>query len=82
MHHRLAALAEPIARMAALRKDVGRPGRVEVTFWGPVRSHQDMARYEAAGVDRVLARPWRSDEEPVEGVRRFAAELLGVPSAG
>jgi len=82
MNHRLDELAGPIARMAAIREEAGRPGRVEVTFWGPVRSAADLARYEEAGVDRVLARPWRRDEGPVEGVRRFAAELLGVPSAG
>jgi len=40
-----------------------------------VRSEEDLARYEAAGVDRVLARPWRRDEDPVEGVRRMAGLL-------
>jgi probable F420-dependent oxidoreductase len=80
MNHHLSELAEPIARIAALREAAGRPGRTEVTFWGPVRSPSDFDRYADAGVDRVLARPWRRDEDPVEGVRRFAAELLGVPS--
>jgi hypothetical protein len=51
---------------------------VEVTFWGPIRRAQDVQRYAEAGVDRVLARPWRLDEDPVAGVRRFAAELLPV----
>ncbi len=76
MNHRLDELAAPIARMAELRATAGRPGRVEVTFWGPVRDPSDFARYAAAGVDRVLARPWRRDEDPVEGVRRFGSELL------
>jgi probable F420-dependent oxidoreductase len=82
MNHRLSELGAPIERLAALRASAGRPGRVEVTFWGPVRSAADLDRYAAAGVDRVLARPWRRDEEPVAGVRRLAAELRGVPSGG
>ena len=82
MNHHLTSLADPIARMASLRADAGRAGRVEVSFWGPVRSASDLERYAAAGVDRVLARPWRRDEDPVEGVRRFANEVLGVPSRG
>jgi probable F420-dependent oxidoreductase len=82
MNHRLSELAAPIARMAVVRAEARRPGRVEVTFWGPVRSVADLDRYAEAGVDRVLARPWRREEDPVEGVRRFAIELLGVPSAG
>ena len=78
MNHRLEELAGPITRMAGLRSAAGRPGRVEVTFWGPIRRAQDVQRYAEAGVDRVLARPWRLDEDPVAGVRRFAAELLPV----
>ena len=83
MNHRLADLAAPIADIARMRAAAGRPGRTEVTFWGPVRSPADFDRYAEAGVDRVLARPWHRDEDPVEGVRRFARELLGarVPSA-
>jgi probable F420-dependent oxidoreductase len=85
MNHRLEQLAEPIARMAELRAGIGRPGRVEVTFWGPVRDATDFDRYAAAGVDRVLTRPWRRTEEPLDGIRRFAEELLperGLPSRG
>jgi len=82
MNHRLPDLAAPIAQLAEARAAAGRPGKVEVTFWGPVRSPEDLSRYADAGVDRVLARPWRRDEDPVAGVRRFAAELRGVPSAG
>ena len=82
MNHRLEELAGPIAHIARLREAAGRSGRTEVTFWGPVRSPADFGRYAEAGVDRVLARPWRRDEGPVEGVRRFAHELLGVRSPG
>jgi hypothetical protein len=49
-----------------------------VTFWGPAREPADFARYAAAGVDRVLTRPWRRAEDPVEGVRRFARDLLAA----
>jgi probable F420-dependent oxidoreductase len=76
MNHRLDELAGPIARMAELRAAAGRPGTVEVTFWGPIHHPSDVQRYTDAGVHRVLARPWRRDEDPVEGVHRFAAELL------
>jgi probable F420-dependent oxidoreductase len=78
MNHRLDELAEPISTMAALRSAAGRAGRVEVTFWGPAREPADFARYAAAGVDRVLTRPWRRSEDPVEGVRRFARDLLAA----
>jgi probable F420-dependent oxidoreductase len=76
MNHRLDQLAEPISTMAAHRSAAGRAGRVEVTFWGPAREPADFTRYAAAGVDRVLTRPWRRSENPVEGVRRFARDLL------
>jgi len=79
MNHRLDELAAPIARMAALRAAAGRREPVEVTFWGPVRDPSDLRRYADAGVHRVLVRPWRRGEDPLDGVRRFAAELL--PSA-
>jgi probable F420-dependent oxidoreductase len=78
MNHRLDELADPISTMAALRTAAGRTGRVEVTFWGPAREPADFARYAAAGVDRVLTRPWRRSEDPVEGVRRFARDLLAA----
>jgi probable F420-dependent oxidoreductase len=76
MNHRIDKLAEPISTMAALRSAAGRAGRVEVTFWGPARAPDDFSRYAAAGVDRILTRPWRRTEDPVEGVRRFARDLL------
>jgi len=76
MNHRLEELGPAVARIAELRARAGRERPVEVTFWGPVRNAADLDRYTRAGVDRVLVRPWRSGQDPTEGLQRLAELAL------
>jgi hypothetical protein len=39
-------------------------------------SPADLERYSEAGVDRVIVRPWRRSREAIDGMRRFADEIL------
>ena len=43
-----------------------------VTVGGEVATHADVARYEAAGVDRLMVSPWSRTREAVAGLRAFA----------
>jgi alkanesulfonate monooxygenase SsuD/methylene tetrahydromethanopterin reductase-like flavin-dependent oxidoreductase (luciferase family) len=69
LDHTPESVAEPIARLAELRGD-GSP--LEITVGGEVRSPEDVARFEEAGVHRLLVSPWRRSREALDGLRRFA----------
>jgi probable F420-dependent oxidoreductase len=71
--HSPESVAGPINRIAELRED--RP-RVEITIGGDVRTPDDVKRFEAAGVDRLIVSPWRKSPEAIDGLRRFAEALL------
>jgi probable F420-dependent oxidoreductase len=77
MAHTFESAAEQIV---LLRTYLGEHGRDAATFQivlgGPVNSRDDIERWEALGVTRMIVSPWRRSPEAVEGVRRFA-ELLG-----
>jgi probable F420-dependent oxidoreductase len=76
MNHALDELAPALARIAELRAAAGRDGRTEVTISHAVDSASDVARLEAAGVDRVFVRPWGRSSGAIEGIRRFAADFM------
>ena len=76
MNHSLEALPASIAKLAELRAAAGREGRVEVTTHFPVSEPSDVERYAAAGVDRVLVRPWKRSSEALEGMKRFAERFI------
>jgi probable F420-dependent oxidoreductase len=77
MAHTFETAAEQIE---LLRKYLGEQGRDAATFQivlgGPVSSRDDVVRWEAVGVTRMIVSPWRRSPEAVDGVRKFA-ELLG-----
>lgn len=71
------AAAARVARLRALRRDAGREGlRFEVTLGGGVRETGDLARWEDAGVDRLVISPWQRSRDCIEGLRRAADRLL------
>ena len=76
MNHPLEAIPPAVARLAELRAASGRPGKVEVTVGGSIASADDAARFAEAGVDRVIVRPWTSSKTALEGIRRFAEEVM------
>ena len=70
------SVATPVKRLRALREELGRDGRFEVTVGGPVSTPEDVARWEEAGVDRLLVSPWKRSREAIEGLQCFADALL------
>jgi probable F420-dependent oxidoreductase len=79
MNHTLEQLPEAIGRLAELRAASGRQGRVEITLGGDISSSAYLDRYTDAGVDRVIVRPWRRSREAIDGIRRFADQILDRP---
>ena len=52
-----------------------RPG-FTVTVSADVRTHDDVERFEAAGVDRLIVAPWRRSPEAISGLQTFSSNLL------
>ena len=78
LHHTLESVAEPIARLAALRKEYGRESEpFEIIVGASIESRDDIKRWEDAGVTRVTTAPWRRSPEAIEGMRRHADLVLG-----
>lgn len=76
MDHTPASAAARAARLRELAAEAGRdPGAVEVTVMGDVAGPEDLAAYEAAGVDRVIVTPWTSSREAVPAMERLAGRL-------
>jgi probable F420-dependent oxidoreductase len=73
LDHTLDTIDEPIAKLEKLREQAGRGGDpFEITVGGPVRSEDDIKRWEDAGVDRLICSPWRRSPEAVDGLREFS----------
>ncbi len=67
------AVRRSVERLAVLRREFGREGRpFEVTIGAPLSDPDAVARFEEAGVHRLIVRPWRRSPEAVEGLRAFA----------
>jgi probable F420-dependent oxidoreductase len=76
MNHRLEELPASIARLTELASAAGRTTTIEVTVPGDVSAAAGPGRYAAAGVTRLIVRPWAKSSEAIEGMRRFAAEFI------
>jgi len=79
MNHTVDELAPAVERLAELRAAAGRPGRTEITLGLTPGSAADVTRYAAAGVDRLIVRPWWRTADAPDSIARFAAEYLGGP---
>ena len=82
MKHGLEDLPRSLARIAELAERAGRTTPVEVTLSGEVKRPEDVEPYARAGVTRLIVRPWTRSREALEGIRRFADEVLGPLGAG
>ena len=76
MNHSLDELPAAVARLAELCDRHERVDPVEVTLHGSVGAPADVERYAAAGVDRLLVRPWHRSRDALDSLRRFADEVL------
>lgn len=71
--HTLESVRHPVELLTRLREDAGRAERpFEITLGGPVATRDDVARWEEAGVDRLIVAPWARSRAAVEGMQRFA----------
>jgi probable F420-dependent oxidoreductase len=76
LNHDLADLPASVKRLQHLAESAGRAEPVEVTISGQVTDSQDISRYAAAGVTRLIVHPWPSSREALDGMRRFADTFL------
>lgn len=75
--HTVKSIARPVELLRRWRQEAGRAELpFEVTVGGPVESLDDVARWEEAGVDRLIVAPWERSIDAVEGLRRFADRVL------
>jgi probable F420-dependent oxidoreductase len=75
MNHTVEHIPGAAREIARRRAEAGRPGVTEITLSGG--AGVDDLRYRAdLGVGRALVRPWRSSKEALDGLRRFADEVL------
>lgn len=75
MNHAVDQIPASAARLAQLREQAGRPGRVEITM-GVQADIEALTRAAESGVGRALVRPWSSGRETIDGLRRFADDVL------
>lgn len=77
MNHTFEQAVVSIAKIAELREANGTPGRCEITLaGGSITSPADYRKFEDAGVDRLIVRPWTSTKDALDGMRRFAEEVI------
>ncbi len=76
MNHTVEQIPERAAHMARLRREAGRPGVVEITLGAGGVGLDDLKAYADAGVGRALVKPFRSTKDAVEGITRFAEDVL------
>jgi probable F420-dependent oxidoreductase len=75
MNHTVEQIAVDAKRIAQLRDTASRPGTVEITLAGGVEL-DDLRRRADLGVARALVKPWESTKGALDGLRRFADEVL------
>ncbi len=76
MNHTLEQIPVAAAHIARLRQEAGRPGTAEITLGAGAGDRDGLRRHADAGVGRALVKPWGRGSEAVEGIRRFADEVL------
>lgn len=76
MNHTVDQVEASLSKIRSQREEAGRDPHVELTMGLRVESPEDLKRYAALGVTRVLVRPWSSAKDALESIDRFAREIL------
>ena len=77
MFHTPETAAAQVAILRQLEEAAGRADRpVRVTVMGSVESDEDVDRWQAAGVDRLMVVPWRRSPEAVDAITAFADRFI------
>jgi hypothetical protein len=80
MNHTLDQLPGSLQTLAALWAEEGRAGKPEVTTSAPADTPEDIERAAEVGIDRLIVMPWRRTREALDGIARFADEVM-APAA-
>ena len=80
MNHTLDQLPGSLQTLSALWAEHGRSGKPEVTTSAPVGTPDDIERAADAGIDRLIVMPWRRTREALDGIARFADQVM-APAA-
>ena len=62
--------------LARRRRSAGRAGAVEISLAAASADLDHLRGLADAGVDRALVRPWNSSKDALDGLRRFADQVL------
>lgn len=81
MNHTLDRIPASVRTLTELWVDHGRTGRPQVTTSVPIESGDDAQRAAEAGIDRLIVMPWRRTREALDGIARFADDVLGATAA-
>ena len=76
MNHTVDQIPEAAAGSTGCAGRSGRPGTVEITLGARDLGGDALRRMADAGVGRALVKPWDEGREAVEGLRRFADQVL------
>jgi hypothetical protein len=76
MNHTLDQLGPSLAQLREIAERHGRTTPIEITLHGDVKDSGDVERYASAGVTRLIVRPWSRSNEAIDGLQRFADEIL------
>jgi len=81
LNHSAGAIPGAVAELARRRQSVGRAGTVEISLAATSADLDHLRELAEAGVDRALVRPWNSSKDALDGMRRFADQILPVIQA-
>jgi len=78
LNHTAQAIPGAVAELARRRQSAGRAGTVEVSLAATSADLDHLRGLADAGVDRALVRPWKNSKDALDGLRRFADQILPV----
>jgi probable F420-dependent oxidoreductase len=77
MAHDFESATAQIGVLHALLAENGRAGApFQIVLGGPIRSADDVKRWEEIGVTRMIVSPWRRSPDAVEAMQRFADDYV------
>ncbi|HEX7443412.1 MAG TPA: LLM class flavin-dependent oxidoreductase, partial [Acidimicrobiales bacterium] len=77
MFHTPESAALQVARLRGYEAEAGRADRpLRVTVMGTVTDQDDVAAWEAAGVDRLMVVPWARSPDAVAAIETFAEHFI------
>ena len=76
MNHSLEQLPGALQGINDARAAAGRDGTTTLTVGGGINGLDDVERYRAAGVDRVIVHPFTTSKEAIDGINRFGDEVI------